>query len=224
MIWAGQFGIEDGEAREETPWVGAFPDPAADEEPSDLYLVLEPALPGSEEFCSEMKEAVSRVFHKSKLSLTGGLLRALHAAHEQLRDWNRRSIKEHHVATGVSCLAVRDGEAYLALAGPSAAAVYRDGAVSVLSPVIPEAREPLGLPEDIRPDFTRHELTEGSRILLLSPSLRDALSADDLASALALGPEDALPELYRRARDLANCGAILVASVSRPDPEEAAAP
>ena len=50
-LWVGQFGMEGGEARENTSWVGAYPDPGRAEEPSDLYVIVTPALPGSEEFC-----------------------------------------------------------------------------------------------------------------------------------------------------------------------------
>ena len=65
-----------------------------------------------------MKDAIGDIFHESKASLTGGMLRALRSAHENLRDWNRRSLKEHRVAAGVSCLAMHDNEAYLAQVGP----------------------------------------------------------------------------------------------------------
>ncbi len=47
-LWVGQFGMEGGEAREKTSWVGAYPDPGRAEEPSDLYVLVTPALPGSE--------------------------------------------------------------------------------------------------------------------------------------------------------------------------------
>ena len=214
MLWAGQFGIAGGEALEETPWVGAFPDPRpSSEEPSDLYLIVEPALPGSAEFCGELKEAVGRVFHREKVSLTGGLLKALRAAHEHLRDWNERSLKEHRVAAGLSCLAVQDSRGYLAQVGPARAAVYRRGSLTTFRPELPDALEPLGLQAEFWPDFQRVELDAGARLLLLSPALFDAVSAQELAADLALPEEDVLPALYRRARDLPDCGALLLAAI-----------
>src|SRR3989442_4413301 len=131
MLWVGQFGIADGEAREQTPWVGVYPDPTNAEVTSDLYLIVEPALPGSEEFCEELKEVVGSVFHKEKVSLTGGMLRALRSAHEQLRDWNQRSLREHRIAAGISCVAVHGNAAYLAQVPPAWAARY-DGATLVV--------------------------------------------------------------------------------------------
>ncbi len=225
MLWVGQFGIAGGEARERTPWVGAFPDPSQAEEPSDLYLIVEPALPGSEEFCTELGEAIGSVFHRRKASLTGGLLRALKAAHEDLREWNRKSIKEHRVAAGVSCLALRGQDAYLAQVAPAAAALYHPAAAAAgpagaqqtslqsLQPSLPDSVEPLGLHDEFWPQFSRFELVEGDRLLLLSLALARALPAQDLAAALSLPAEEALPALYRQARSLSDCGALLVASL-----------
>ncbi len=221
MLWVGQFGIAGGEARENTPWLGAFPDHGRAEEPSDLYLVVEPATEGSEEFCEELKEAIGEVFHKEKLSLTGGLLRALKGAHENLREWNRRSLKDHRVAAGVSCLAARpDGrEAYLAQVGPASAARCCEGELLLLSPSLPDATEPLGLYDEFWPQFSRFELGVGDRLLLMSPALAQALPPEQLSAALALPPEEALQTLYRQARSLPNCAALLVATL--PDPTDA---
>ena len=212
MLWVGQFGIADGEAREETPWVGAFPEPGRSDEPSDLYVIVEAALPGSEEFCDELKQAIGNLFHKAKMSLTGGILRSLTAAHENLRDWNRKSIKEHRVAAGVSCLAVRGQEAYLAQVAPASAFLFRAGVLRKLEPRLPEALEPLGLYDEFRPDFWHFELAAGDRLLLLSACLAQALSEPKVAAALSLPGEEALPALYRQARSLTDCGALLVAA------------
>jgi len=219
MLWIGQFGIADGEAQEHTPWVGAFPDASHNDELSDLYLIVEPALPGSEEFCEELKQAVGELFHEEKLSLTGGILRALRSAHENLREWNRKSIKEHRVAAGVSALAIRPSpredvethEAYLAQVAPAAAVLVHEGTVLRLQPRLPDSLEPLGLYDEFRPDFTRLELASGDRLLLLSPALASLLHDEAVQEHLSLPGEDALPAVYRRARSLSNCGALLVA-------------
>jgi serine/threonine protein phosphatase PrpC len=219
MIWVGQFGIAGGEAREDTPWVGVYQDEGAEEERSDLYVLVEPALPGSEEFCGEMKDAIGDIFHDTKASLTGGILRALRSAHENLRDWNRRSLKEHRVAAGVSCLAIREKEAFLAQVGPSRAVFFHGGALELLEPALPDSREPLGLEDEFWPDFRRFDLVPGDRLLLLTPGLSEALPGPELAAVLALDGEQALPELYRRARGQDDCAALLVAAM----PDAAAA-
>lgn len=218
MLWVGQFGVEEGEAKEHAPWLGAFPDPGRGEDSSDVYVIVEPALPGSEEFCEDLKNAIGENFHKRKVSLTGGLLRALEMAHENLREWNRKSIKDHRVAAGVSCLALHEQEAYLAQVAPASAVLYRAGSVFPIGPRIADANEPLGLFDEFRPDFWRFDLEEDDRILVLTPSLAEKLTEVDLSEALALPAEEALPELYRKARGIENCGALLVAAV--PDDEE----
>lgn len=220
MLWVGQFGIVDGKAQEESPWVGVFPEAArADpEEAADLFVVVEPALPGSEDYCRDLSEAIGKQFRERRLSLTGGILHALQAANDDLRDWNRRSLKEHRVAAGVSCLAVRPGEAYLGQVAPAAAVLLRGGSLERLEPRLPDAGQPLGLHEEFRPDFSRLELAEGDRILLLSKELADSLSDEELAEALRPPPEETLPLLYQKAKGMTRCAAVLVAAL----PEAAA--
>jgi len=217
MLWIGQFGIADGEAKEDTPWVGIYRDDDREEDPSDLYVLVEPALPGSEEFCGEMKDAIGAIFHDTKASLTGGMLRALRSAHENLRDWNRRSLKEHRVAAGVSCVAVRDGEAFLAQVGPASAAFYHAGKLTKIAPSVPDSVDALGLNEEFWPEFTRIELADGDRLLVLSPGLAEAIPAKEMAAALTLDGEQTLPDLYRRARDQQNAAALLIAAQGEQD-------
>jgi len=215
MIWVGQFGVVDGEAQEDTPWVGIYRDEARDaEDVSDLYVLVEPALPGSEEFVGEMKDAIGDLFHETKSSLTGGILRALRSAHENLRDWNRRSLKEHRVAAGISCLALRDDEAYLAQVGPARAIFFHHGKLQEIEPGVPEAKEALGLEDDFYPEFRRFEFAPGDRLLLMSPSLAQALAGPELIEALVMNGEQALPAIYLRAQGQPNCGAVLVAAAS----------
>jgi hypothetical protein len=222
MLWVGQFGIVDGTPQEESPWVGVFPqDGRADPEQAvDLFVIVEPARDGSEGYCKELAAAIGKQFGERRLSLTGGILRALKAAHEQIRDWNRRSLKEHRVAAGVSCLAVRGNEAYLGQVAPATAVVSRTGSLSRVAPTLPDALEPLGLHEEFWPHFSRFELYEGDRLLLLSSNLAAALSDEELAQALAPPPEDTLPMVYRVAQGLPNCGAVLVAALPEVAGEE----
>jgi hypothetical protein len=220
-LWAGQFGIEDGEAKEITPWVGVYPDPGRAEVPSDLYVVVTPALPGSEEFCGEMKDVVGEAFHRTKLSVTGGILQALRGAHQNLRDWNRRSLQEHQVAAGVSCLAVEEERAYVAQVAPASACFYRAGELTHLRPELPEARRPLGLEDDFRPDFRRFDLEAGDRLLLLSPALAEVLDEESLRDAFSRTGEESLPLIYRKARDAGDCAALLLIAERAPEPARA---
>lgn len=224
MLWVGQFGIVDGEAQEESPWVGVFPESGRGRpdktggEAVDLFVVVEPALPGSEEYCRDLAEAIGKKFRERRLSLTGGILRAVRAAHENLRDWNRRSLKQHRVAAGVSCLALRGGaapgwEAYLGQVAPAAAVLLRNGSLKRLKPSLPDALQPLGLQEEFWPDLTRHELRDGDRLLLLSTGLAAAVSDEELAEALRPPPEETLPLLYQKGKEMSHCAAVLIAAL-----------
>ena len=219
MLWLGQFGIADGKAQEETPWVGVFPDETRGPEASDLLMIVQPATAGSAEFCAELKEAVGSVFHKSKVSLTGGLLRALREAHENLREWNRRSLREHWVAAGISCAAVRGNEVYLAQVAPAGATFYRGHETQPIRPQLADALEPLGMFDEFLPEFSLFEMEEGDRLLLMTPGLAQSLPGDGLGASLALPADGVLPAVYRQASALPDCGAVLVAAV--PDAEEA---
>jgi hypothetical protein len=217
MLWVNQFGIVDGEAREESPWVGVFPEGGRVEpqEAADLFVLVEPALPGSEDYCRDLSQAIGKQFREQRLSLTGGILRALTAAHENLRDWNRRSLKRDRVAAGVSCLALRatatlSWEAYLGQVVPAAAAILCQGSLTRLKPTLPDAAEPLGLHEEFWPDLSRHEFYEGDRLLLLSSGLAAALSDEELIEALLPPPEETLPMIYRKGREMPYCAAVLV--------------
>ena len=129
----------------------------------------------------------------------------------------RFQMPKHRIAAGISCVAVKDGAAYLAQVSPAWAARYDGGTMVVLRPTLPEATEPLGLHDEVLPEFSRFELHGADRLLLLTPALGETLSTDDIGQALALPAEKALAALYRKARSSANCGAVLVAAVSGGD-------
>jgi hypothetical protein len=220
MLWVSHLGVEEGQAQEDTPWVGLFPEDVRSPDSSDAYLIVAPATTGSAEFAAELKEAVGTMFHKSKASITGGLLRALQAAHEHLREWNRRSMRNHRVAAGISCAGVRGHEVYLAQVAPASAVFARGGAVNPLRPTLADALEPLGLYDEFWPEFSRFEMEPGDRLLLLTPALADALPPAEPAASLGLAPAEVLPALYQHARALSDCGAVLIAALDNHEDQE----
>jgi hypothetical protein len=225
--WVGRFSIVEGQVREEGPWLGVFPRQLPEDDSRDLYVLAEPALPGSEEFCGQLVEVVGRLFQKESLSLTGALVRSLRAAHENLREWNRKSLREHQVAAGATCLLLRGHTAYLAQVGPSLAYFYRDGQLTTMTPQDEGAQTPLGLAEEFRPHITRYDLEPGDVLLVASSRLAAIADEAAVAGVLARGPDDALPELFLLTRDLLNFSALLAAcfvEADEPRPEEVAVP
>lgn len=223
MLWVSKFGIVNGEPSEDSPWVGAFPDANRSEDAADLYVIVYPALPGAEEFCADLRDAIGQTFHQKRITLTGGMLRALKAAHENLREWNSRSLREHQIAAGATLFAVRpDGsrEAYMAQVGPTSAVVYKDFRAREVVPQIPDADGALGIGDEFRPQFTRWELSDGDRFVVLTPGPAQSIGEEEMTAILELPAEDAVKELFRRLRqhDDAAVGAVLVAV--EPDPVE----
>lgn len=213
-IWVGQFSIVDGEAREQGPWIAMHP-ARSNILRSDLYIVVEPALPGSEELCPSLVEVIGRLFRAQRLSLTGALLASLKAAHERLRDWNQKSLREHQVGAGASCLALRGAEAYLAQAGPTLAYHRTQGRTLRLSPD-DEAAEPIGTAAEFYPRFTRHELAAGDALLLATSSLPSVATDEVVEGVLASPPQDILGGLFLRVRQLPDFAALLVAFLPGP--------
>jgi hypothetical protein len=203
------------------PWQGAFTRHAPGEEPAQLYVLVHPALPGSEEFCGQMVAVIGRLFERQQLSLTGALVKAISAAHDNLRDWNRRSLREHQVGAGLSCLVVQGTLAYLAQAGPSLAYHRGDGVFRRVVPQDPAATAVVGLAEELRPELSRFELSPGDLVLVVSPGLSEIADEEALAALLAGDGEQALSEVYLLTRDEQDFSAFLLSCYEEP---EAAAP
>jgi len=199
-----------GQALEAGPWQGKFDLHPSGEEPVSLYVLAQPALPGSEEFCGQLVAVVGHLFERQDLSLTGALTKAMIAAHENLREWNRRSLREHQVGAGLSCLVVRGTVAYLAQAGPSLAYCRRNSGLTRLVPDDPRAVAVLGLGDDLRPQLRRYELVPGDLLLVASPSLADIADEPLIEALLSRDAEEVLSELYLLARDQPNFSVFLL--------------
>src|SRR3989337_2927694 len=93
-LWVGQFNIVRGETREEGPLVGSFPGKSQNGERPHLYVVAEPVPAGGDQLCGQLVAALGHLFERYDLSLTATILRALRTAHDQLQDWNRRTLHQ----------------------------------------------------------------------------------------------------------------------------------
>lgn len=210
-IWVGRYAIVDGAVREHGP---AFVDRARqrEEEHVRLLVLAEPVDARSAPFCTEVAEAVSELFSRESLSVTGGLLRALRQAHANLAEWNRRSLREHAVAVGITCVAIRDGEVTIAQSGPGAVYTWGPEGLQRHTATEGDAANPIGGAEAIAPQF--HQLrVDGRLILLLTSNVEGQAGLPAIAAALAAGTERALPDLFVRTRNIANMTAALVADL-----------
>lgn len=216
--WVGRFAIVQGQPQEEGPHLRSFPRQRPDEEEDELYVLVEPDSPASEEYTDQLAEVIGRLYRQDPLSMTGAVQRALRAAHQQLLDWNQRSLREHQVGAGVGCLAVRGRIAYVAQVGPVVAYHVADGRVERIEPV-DGSPEPLGKAEQVEPTFSRCQLSPGDIVVLASPRLLEMLDDETLRSILLRGPDQALVELFRLARGEQEFALVLLACAVEPDEE-----
>lgn len=221
--WVGRFAIVQGQAQEESALLRSFPRQRPDEEEDELYVLVEPASENSSQYAGQLVDAIGRMYRQDTLSITGAVLRAIKAAHQQLLDWNERNLKEHRVGAGVSCLAVRGHSAYLAQIGPTVAYYVGGGRYRR---IVPEgsAVEPLGHAEGAEPVFSRYELSPGDLLLIAPPNIEELLGEEELRAILLRGGDDALVELFRIASDVQDFSLVLFACVVEPDEAAGEAP
>lgn len=221
--WVGRFSILHGQAQEEGPWLGSFIRQRPNDESDELFVLVEPALEGSEDFCEQLVQAIGRRYSEDTLSITGALQRSLRAAHDHLIDWNRRSLREHRVAAGASCLAVRGQVAYLAQAGPGLAYYFSQGRLQRLLPE-DAAAEAIGIAEELQPQIGRFELAPGDLLLIATSGLDDLADEAAVEHILARGADEALPELYLLSRDQEHFMAVLLSCFEEGEQEPAGMP
>ena len=212
----------DGQVREHGPWL-VDRQREREDETTRLLVLAEPVDRRSAEFCSEVAEAIAALFARESLSITGGLLRALQQAHTNLAEWNRRSLREHRVAVGVTCVVIRDGEATIAQVGPSAAYLSGARGVTRLTTEGLPAAAPLGGSAEIEPRFTATDI-HGREILLLTSTVEQIVGLRGIEESISAGPEAALAELFRRTRDVTDLTAVLIADLDLPDGADMPAP
>lgn len=220
-VWVGRYSMVSGQVREHGPWL-VDRVRRREEESLRVLVLAEPTDARSTEFCHEVAEAVAALFARESLSITGGLLRALRQAHANLAEWNRRSLREHRVAVGVTCVVVRDQEVLVAQAGPGSVYLRQGDRVTRLATEELPAAIPLGGDQPIDPLFTSASLLDG-QVLMLSANAEQALGPRTIEASLNAGPEHALARIFPHTRSLTDMTAVLVADLDI-DEEQTAAP
>ncbi len=214
-IWVGRFAIVRGDVREHGPWL-VEQRRGHDGEAVRLLVLAEPADERSAGYCADVAAAVADLFAQEELSLTGGLVRAIRRAHSNLAEWNSRSLREHRVAIGVTCVALRGGEATIAQAGPGLVYLARAGAVRRVTTEGEPAAAPLGGEAGVAPQFVA-AATADTSILLLGSAAERAAGRAELGRALAAPHDRVLGEVFRMVRGLPDLHAAYVADLPLSD-------
>jgi hypothetical protein len=198
--WVARFVVDHGRVTEEGSRLRTFQRRRLDEPDVDLHVMAEPRGAKSEELGAQALDAIGRLFLQDKLSLTGGLQRALGSTHQTLMDWNRRSLPGDQVNIGITAALVSENLVYLAQAGPGLVYVRRSGLL-VRHDAGEEAAVPLG-GGTLAPALRRFVLEPGDLVLAANTNLQNILDDTTLESLLARPSEETLPELYLLTRDL----------------------
>ena len=214
-VWVGRYAISHGEVQEHGPWL-VDRQRQREDETLRLLVLAEPLDDRSAEFCTEVAEAVAALFARESLSITGGLLRALQQAHANLAEWNQRSLREHRVAVGVTCVVLRGAEATIVQSGPGVVYAAASQGVTRLSTEGDAAAVALGAAGAIEPRFTSTGLP-GRTLLLLTSAVERAIGPSAIEEALAAGPARALGELFRRTQAVRDMTAVLIADLDIDD-------
>ena len=217
-ISVGRFAIVEGDVREHGPWLV---EQSRDGDPRivQLIVLVEPVDERSAEFCEDVAGAVADLFVSEELSLTGGLVRAIRRAHANLAEWNRRSLREHRVAVGVTCVVLRDGEATIAQAGPGLVyLVSSDGTRRVTTAGEPAA-SPLGSDGEITPQFVAAQTADTS-ILLLSSFAETTAGPSAISRAFTPHTDRLLTDLFVQVRNVPDVHAVYITDAPDERPAE----
>src|SRR3970040_304364 len=114
QTWVARFVVDHGRVTEEGGLLRTFQRRRLDEPDVDLHVIAEPTGAKGEELGAQALDAIGRLFQQDKLSLTGGIQRALAGTHQTLQEWNRRSLPRDQVSIGVTAAMGKDNLVFLA--------------------------------------------------------------------------------------------------------------
>ena len=156
-----------------------------------LYIILEvtgdPA--GRERIYRELIRIIGEEYFQASGSVTAKLRQALGAANLFLLQENLKSLPHEQRAGGITCTVLREGNVYIAQAGPTAAHVSYQGKLSSfperpVTKFTAEEATPLGFKRGMPIRFYRSKVGVGDAILLTSGALAQQASPKQIAQAI----------------------------------------
>ncbi len=163
----------------------------------DLFILVEAAGSAKNETERLLVDVLASEYDRASGSITAGLRQAIASANRRLYASNQRALPEMRMAAGVTCAVIRDGDIFLAQAGPALAYVLHQGSLHrapVDSPWLSPERAaafpymvPLGKRPEIDPDFFHSPLEQGDSVLLSSVGLAQVISQVQVKDILSRG-------------------------------------
>lgn len=212
----GQFAIVDHEPVERGPNAGYFHGKGPSDDRAEFSILAEGTTPAGESFAGHVVSALGQLWQSLDISLTGSLHRAFAEANNSLIEWNRKSIAQHRVSLGLTCLGRRGDQAVIAQAGPSVV-FHRSGNTCDIIYTDEEHGRPLGMVAGCTPQLTRIIIAPGDRVLLVSSAAIKEMDEDLIGNILGLETGQVLGNLYQRLQHLKHVTVLLLAA-----PEERA--
>ena len=209
-IWFGQFNTVGGAVLEEGPFIGIFEGDARAPDGVGVYILVEPCGGASPDLCATTVEVIARGFGEPGQPLTASLLQALNAADAYVRGFHPGAAHPEF-GVGISVLAVRSQEAYIAQAGPALACVRSGGVARIVEPPAEARARPVGGGARLTPSFARFQLKAGDAALLMFSSAVRLAGRQRLPALASQSPEQALPDLYLRSREERDFAALYLA-------------
>ena len=190
--------IRDGNRpKNPSPFYSVFPGRGS-QDSVDFHLLIETASTETEALCRRALSSLqTSLTGGGRTSLTTVLQEAFQACHEELEAANAPNDLASRVGVGVTCLALRGDESYLAVVGDAVMYLRDQHGVSKITPTIQGTSSPvLGTsPDTIEVTMARPALKDGESMLVASGSLEDAVGYDGIENILSTSPEAAIEKL-----------------------------
>jgi len=165
----------------------------------NLYLMCELSAPAEtwDDASSEIVDLAIQTFYESPGSVTAGLRQAVRTVNRHLLDTNAASIPGQEIWAGLTCVALRDNDLFIAQGGPSLVYVLRDGELLAFPkpdsvPEGPSSSPPLGEEPQPNVELSHCAVDEGDTFLLVASHLPYLADAEQITAALGAGDPDAV--------------------------------
>jgi len=234
----GHLSIVDGVARERAENVLAIePSPLIPlgRGKGNLYALVEVAGEGMErdEVRRLLLETIYKEYFRAPGGITAGLRQAIKAANAQLFRENRDRPTAERLIGGVSCVALRENDAYIGQAGPALVYAAHKGELARYPETSPWLDlpptqwvdegyvVPLGVRRDVEIDLFHCRVQPGDTIVLAETALAQTAGQDNIATAVVYQEIDMALAYLKRLASGRDCSALVIEILAAMEEAEA---
>jgi len=209
-IWKTQvasLSLVDGQRRDDVPEAGAIEAgedmPPGSAHKGNLYLLCQLVAPAEtwDLISTHIINTAIRTFYGTTGSVTASLRQAVLATNRYLVDENSRSLAGREILAGITCVALREHDLFIAQGGPSLAYVLHSGELltypeTAVSPQEMSIPQPLGVSPTSPVQLFHCTVNSGDTFLLAASHLPFLAEQDQVRETLQKpSPEDLLQHL-----------------------------